>query len=55
MMAREKDESNIKDQVCVVNLLKIRKNTMMKEVRETHREKTSRSFMMDTVLSSAMF
>ena len=54
MMAREKDESNIKLQACVLNLLKIRKNTMIKEESETHKENTNRSFMMDAVLSTDM-
>jgi hypothetical protein len=54
MMAREKDESNIKVQACVVNLLKIKKDAMIKEERETHRENTSKSFIMDVVLSPDM-
>jgi hypothetical protein len=54
MMAREKDESSIKLQACVLNFLKIRNNTMIKEERETHKENTNRSFIMDAVLSPDM-
>jgi hypothetical protein len=46
MIAREKDERSIKVQECVVNLLKTKRNNMIKEERETHSEKTRRSFIM---------